>query len=69
MPDITMCRPEIYSKEKCPLADTCYRHRATPDKIQSFFTEPPYDKKKKNCEYYWECSASPKNLKKARRRR
>ena len=50
MPDICMC-----SGRDCPLSNTCYRFLATPTPImQSFFGKPPYDKEKKECDYYWE---------------
>ena len=48
MPDITMCRGEV-----CPLRDTCYRHRAVPDKTrQSYFWLPPYDNERNEYEHY-----------------
>ena len=38
----------------CPLKDTCYRHTATPSEHwQSYFTNPPYDKKGKKCDMFW----------------
>lgn len=49
MPDISMCQGK-----DCPLKEECYRYKATPSKfMQSYFGEPPYDKKKKECDYYW----------------
>jgi len=49
MPDITMC-----SGTDCPLKETCYRYIATPSQFrQSYFAEPPYDKKEEKCEYHW----------------
>ncbi len=46
MPDIAMC----HGKD-CPLKKKCFRYRAIPGHIQSFFNEPPY--KEGNCEYFW----------------
>lgn len=49
MPDITMC-----NGNGCPLKDTCWRHTAKPSEFrQSYFVNPPYDKKEKKCKYYW----------------
>jgi hypothetical protein len=48
MPDITMC-----SGNYCPLAQTCYRYKATPSEYrQSYFTKPPI--KDGKCDMYWE---------------
>ncbi len=47
-PDITMC-----NNEECPLKDTCYRHEAEPNEMQSFFVDVKPNKKGE-CEYYWE---------------
>lgn len=49
MPDITMCKGG-----ECIFKQFCYRFTATPDiYYQSYFTEPPYDKKNKSCKYFW----------------
>lgn len=48
MPDITLC-----SGNYCPLAQTCYRYKATPSEYrQSYFTKPPI--KNGYCDMYWE---------------
>jgi hypothetical protein len=50
MPDISMCQGK-----DCPLKETCYRFKAKPNELyQSYFIEPPFDKKEKKCDYYWE---------------
>lgn len=47
--DITMC-----DGKTCPLKENCFRYIATPDKeYQSYFVDIPYDKKEKDCKYYW----------------
>ena len=49
MPDITMC-----AGTNCPLKEKCYRYLAKANEYhQSYFTEIPYDKEKKECEFYW----------------
>lgn len=48
MPDISMC----YGK-KCPLKGLCYRFLAKPSYWQTYFSNPPYNKKTQKCEYYW----------------
>lgn len=48
MPDITMCKGT-----KCPLKKDCYRFLAKPDSWQSFFAKVPFNKKLKECEFYW----------------
>jgi len=45
MPDITMC-----SGEGCKSKETCYRYKATPSSIQSYFLEPPIVNNA--CEHY-----------------
>lgn len=50
MPDITMCKGE-----DCPLKESCYRYKATPDPIyQSYFTVIPFNSEEKSCDTYWE---------------
>jgi hypothetical protein len=50
MPDITMCEGN-----DCPLKEKCYRFTAIESIThQSYFSSPPYDSKKENCEYFWE---------------
>lgn len=47
MVDICMC----YNHEDCPLADKCFRAKATPSKYQTYgFMYRPNNK----CEYFWE---------------
>jgi hypothetical protein len=48
MPDITMC-----SGDGCPIKETCYRYKATPTEWQSYFSTPPFDKRR-GCQSYWE---------------
>ena len=49
MPDITMCKGD-----KCPLRLNCYRFKAIPSKYwQTYFTNVPYNKEFKSCEYFW----------------
>ena len=48
MPDITMCKGK-----ECPIKDTCYRYTAKASDYQSYFSEIPYDFKKKECDNYW----------------
>jgi hypothetical protein len=50
MPDISMCRGKN-DISKCPIRDTCYRYKATPDRFQSYIERMPYDFEKKSCEY------------------
>ena len=55
MPDITCCPKENSKKAKnsCPLRDNCYRYTCKPSKyMQSYFADPPYNKRKKACSYY-----------------
>tara|TARA_R110000868_G_scaffold98868_1_gene272192 strand:- start:1198 stop:1371 length:174 start_codon:yes stop_codon:yes gene_type:complete len=48
MPDIAMCKGE-----GCPLKEQCLRYTAKPGKhMQSYFTEVPYDKEKKECQHF-----------------
>lgn len=50
MADITKC-----NGKNCPLSKNCYRFAAQVNEYrQSYFTEPPYNKEKEECEYYWE---------------
>jgi len=46
MPDITMC-----SNEQCPLAQKCYRYRATPSCYQYYLHFKPDEQGV--CEMYW----------------
>ena len=48
MADITMCEGL-----DCPVKEDCYRFNAKADEYQCYFLEPPYDKEKKKCDYYW----------------
>ena len=48
MADITMCKGL-----ECPVKEDCYRFNAKADEYQYYFLEPPYDKEKKKCDYYW----------------
>jgi len=51
-PDICMC-----TGVSCPMAVECYRHLATEDRYQSYFSQPPVVKDEENklatCEYFW----------------
>ncbi len=38
MPDISMC-----SGANCPKREDCYRFKAKPDRMQSYFVTPPVD--------------------------
>lgn len=50
MADISKC-----SGKNCPLSTKCYRFTVKSNDLwQSYFTEPPYDKEKEKCEYFWE---------------
>jgi len=49
MPDISMCKGK-----DCPLKENCYRYTATPSCYQTFFVNPPYNREKRECDYYWE---------------
>lgn len=42
MPDISMCQGEKPGWV-CPLRDDCYRYKAVPGFVQSWFMEPPYN--------------------------
>lgn len=54
MSDISKCKGT-----KCPLRETCYRYTAKASEfMQSYFVGTPYDKKDKDCEYYWETKES-----------
>ena len=48
MADITKCKGL-----GCPVKEDCYRYTAKADKYQSYFTDSPYDKENKKCDYYW----------------
>jgi hypothetical protein len=38
----------------CPLKETCYRFTAKANEFrQAYFTETPYNKETKECEYLW----------------
>lgn len=50
MPDITMC-----GGNNCPLKETCYRYKAKPSDLQSYFFDSPYYAG--ICEHYWEMSS------------
>ena len=45
MPDITMC-----SGEGCKSKETCYRYKAMPSPVQSYFLKPPIVNN--GCEHY-----------------
>jgi len=47
MPDITMCHGL-----ECPKKEKCYRYKAIPGMMQSYFTNPPY--KENECDNFWE---------------
>ena len=52
MPDITMCKGE-----NCPMKETCYRYKATPNEHrQSYFIKPPFEmvEGRIECPLYWE---------------
>jgi hypothetical protein len=42
----------LCSGEDCPIKATCDRHSETIDKDDIAFTHPPYDKRRKKCEFY-----------------
>lgn len=48
MADITMCKGL-----DCPVKEDCYRFNAKADEYQAYFLEAPYNKEKKQCDYYW----------------
>ena len=49
MADITKC-----DGVGCPLKEKCYRFTAKDNEYgQSYFTETPYNKETKTCEYLW----------------
>lgn len=49
MADITMC-----VGTNCPLKEKCYRYTAKVSEYrQSYFTDVPYNKETKKCEYLW----------------
>lgn len=51
MGDITMC-----DGGKCPLKETCYRYKATPNEYrQAYFLEEPFVETKEGviCNHYW----------------
>lgn len=48
MADITMCQSIT-----CDKRDHCYRHRAIPDRFQSYFAKDPSDPEH-GCEYFWD---------------
>ena len=49
MADITKCEGK-----DCPLKEKCYRFTAKANEYgQSYFTETPYNKETKTCEYLW----------------
>ena len=48
--DITMCKAR-----GCPIKRKCKRYTAIPDsQYQSYFLKVPFDKIKKECEYFWD---------------
>lgn len=55
-PDIAMC-----STEGCPLASSCYRKQATPDKWQSYSNFKYQDGE---CDAYWDINDEVKKRKK-----
>lgn len=50
MSDTTLC-----SGKNCPLSSKCFRflYKSNSER-QSYFVEPPYDKVKKDCEYFYD---------------
>jgi len=50
MPDITMCKGE-----GCPMRNNCYRYKAEPSMMQTYFLQTPKDGPPYNgvCKYYW----------------
>jgi lipopolysaccharide biosynthesis protein len=48
MPDITMC-----SGAACKQREECYRHKAEPSDLQSYFTETPRNFHNDTCVYFW----------------
>ena len=58
MSDISMCSTNI-----CPLKETCYRHKATPDKYWQSYTSFKYDEETKSCKHYWKYVKSDKDEK------
>lgn len=53
MSDITMC-----TGEGCPMKDDCYRFKAKPSDLQSYFETPPFSLGR--CEYRMEIWAKAK---------
>lgn len=63
MNDITMCLGKI-GNFICPLRKKCYRFTTKRDEYyQSFFTETPYNKEKKECKYFWNNKNNKNNKK------
>ena len=48
MADITMCQSIT-----CDKRDHCYRHKAIPDRFQSYFAKDQSDPEH-GCEYFWD---------------
>jgi len=49
MPDITMC-----AGGDCPKKEDCYRYKAKPSYLQTYFVEIPYDTEKQQCDAFWD---------------
>lgn len=41
------------SGKNCPLKRNCKRFTSTPSEVEEYFSEPPYDWKRKICEMFW----------------
>lgn len=59
MPDISMC-----DNISCPLKETCYRFKATPNPYRQAYADFKYDEVKKECNHYWEMESIDKKIKK-----
>lgn len=56
MTDITKC-----TGDQCQLKESCYRFIATSNKLwQSMFSKVPYNKKKRQCDFYWKFNKKEK---------
>ena len=54
MPDISMC-----NGGECPLKETCYRFKATPNTHQAY--SGFYEGSEKECKYYWKIEEDEQN--------
>jgi hypothetical protein len=54
MPDISMCLGG-----ECPRRADCYRFRAKPSMLQSYFTEPPFKPATGVCSHFWPAERYP----------